>query len=205
MILQESYTLSNGVQIPKLGLGTWFISNRDVVQAVRSALELGYRHIDTAQAYRNEQGVGEAVRTSGVKREDVFVTTKVDAGSKSYKRTAAGIDRSLKTTGLDYLDMMIIHSPQPWSSFRGENRYLEENREVWRALEDAYRAGKLRAIGMSNFERPDLDNILESASVVPMVNQILVHISNTRTTSSATPRATGSSSRRTRRSRTVSC
>ncbi|WES64404.1 aldo/keto reductase [Microbacter sp. GSS18] len=179
MIIEESYTLSNGVEIPKLGLGTWFINNADVVPAVKSALEVGYRHIDTAQAYRNEKGVGEAVRTAGVKREDVFVTTKLDAGAKSYKRAVAGIDRSLKTMGLDHIDMMIIHSPQPWTQFRGDKPFFEENRQVWKALEDAYTAGKLRAIGLSNFERADLDNILEVATVNPMVNQILAHIGNT--------------------------
>ncbi len=179
MILEETYTLPNGVEIPKLGLGTWFIGNADVVPAVTAALEIGYRHIDTAQAYRNEKGVGEAVRTSGVKRDDVFVTTKLDAGAKSYKRAVTGIDRSLKTTGRDHIDMMIIHSPQPWTRFRGEKPYFEENREVWRALEEAYTAGKLRAIGLSNFEQADLDNILEVATVKPMVNQILAHIGNT--------------------------
>ncbi len=179
MILNEHYTLSNGVQIPKLGLGTWFINANDVTAAVQSAIDIGYRHIDTAAAYRNEQGVGAGVRASAARREDVFITTKLDAGAKSYKKAAAGIDQSLKRIGLDHIDMMIIHSPQPWRAFRGGNRYLEENREAWRALEDAYRAGKLRAIGLSNFEQPDIDNILQSCTVRPMVNQILAHISNT--------------------------
>ncbi len=170
---------SNGVSIPKLGLGTWFINNKNVVDAVRSALDMGYRHIDTAQAYRNEGGVGEAVRSSHVKRDQIFVTSKVDAGAKSYARAAKSIDRTLKTTGLDYIDMMIIHSPQPWTGFRGEKRYFEENIAVWRALEDAYKAGKVRAIGLSNFEKDDLDNILKSATVKPAVNQVLAHIGNT--------------------------
>ncbi len=179
MILEEKYTLSNGVEIPKLGLGTWFIGDNDVVQAVKDAVKIGYRHIDTAQAYRNERGVGEGIRACGVKREDMFVTTKLAAEVKSYKEAVLSVDGSLKTMGLDYLDMMIIHSPQPWTNFRGEDRYLEGNRESWKALEEAYQAGKLRAIGVSNFEEPDLDNILESCSVKPMVNQILAHISNT--------------------------
>jgi len=179
MILDETYTLSNGVEIPKLGLGTWFINNKDVVPAATEAIRLGYRHIDTAQAYRNEQSVGEAVRTSGVPRDDLFVTTKLDAGAKSYARAVAGIDTSLKRTGLDYLDLMIIHSPQPWRQFRGENRYFAENLEVWRALEEALAAGKLRAIGLSNFETDDVDNILQSCTVTPAVNQVLAHISNT--------------------------
>ncbi|MDN4489620.1 aldo/keto reductase [Demequina sp. SYSU T00068] len=179
MALDQNYTLSNGVEIPTLGLGTWFITNRNVVDAVRSAIALGYRHIDTAQAYRNEQGVGEAVRTSGVRREDVFVTSKVDAGAKSHARAARSIDRSLQTMGLDHIDLMIIHSPQPWNAFRGDKAYFAENIEVWRALEDAYRAGKVRAIGLSNFEQADVDNIVSHSSITPMVNQVLAHIGNT--------------------------
>ena len=179
MILQETYTLSNRVEIPKLGLGTWFISNSDVVQAVKDAAQIGYRHVDTAQAYRNERGVGDGIRACGVKREDLFVTTKLAAEVKTYKRAVSSIEKSLQTMGLDYIDMMIIHSPQPWTKFRGEDRYFEGNREAWRALEEAYNAGKLRAIGLSNFEKAGIDNILASCSVKPMVNQILAHISNT--------------------------
>lgn len=179
MILDDTYTLNNGVHIPKLGLGTWFIRNGDVAEAVRQAASLGYRHIDTAQAYRNEAGVGEGIRTCGVPRDQMFVTTKLDAGVKSYRKAVASIDGSLKKLGLDHIDMMIIHSPQPWTRFRGEDRYLEGNREAWRALEEAYKAGKLRAIGLSNFEEPDLDNILEHGTVKPAVNQVLAHIGNT--------------------------
>ena len=179
MILEEKYTLSNGVEIPKLGLGTWFISDIDVVQAVVEATKLGYRHIDTAQAYQNERGVGEGIRASGVKREDLFVTTKLAAEVKSYHEAVASIERSLETLGLDYIDLMIIHSPRPWMEFHKDDPYSEGNREAWRALEEAYKAGKLRAIGVSNFEQADLENILSSCSVKPMVNQILAHISNT--------------------------
>ncbi|MFW9913736.1 MAG: aldo/keto reductase, partial [Candidatus Thorarchaeota archaeon] len=179
MILEEKYTLSNRIEIPKLGLGTWFISNENVGQAVKDAAKIGYRHIDTAQAYRNESGVGDGIRACGVKREDMFVTTKLAAEVKSYDKAVASIDESLKTLGLDYIDMMIIHSPQPWTEFGEEDRYCEGNCEAWRSLEEAYEAGKLRAIGLSNFEKADIDNILESCSVKPMVNQILAHISNT--------------------------
>jgi diketogulonate reductase-like aldo/keto reductase len=179
MILEEKYTLSNGIEIPKLGLGTWFISDEDVVPAVQEATKIGYRHIDTAQAYQNERGVGDGIRACGVKREDMFVTTKLAAEVKSYKEAVASIDQSVETLGLDYIDMMIIHSPKPWTKFHEEDPYFEGNREAWRALEEAYKAGKLRAIGLSNFEKADIDNILESCSVKPMVNQILVHISNT--------------------------
>ena len=179
MILQENFTLSNGVEIPKLGLGTWFISDSDVVQAVKDAAEIGYRHIDTAQAYQNERGVGEGISACGVKREDMFVTTKLAAEVKDYAAAVASIDQSLQTMGLDYIDLMIIHSPKPWMEYHGEDRHFEGNRAAWRALEEAYQAGKLRAIGLSNFEQADLDNILEACSVKPMVNQILAHISNT--------------------------
>ena len=181
MILEENYTLSNGVEIPKLGLGTWFINDTDVVQAVVEAAKIGYRHIDTAQAYQNERGVGEGIRASGVKREDMFVTTKLAAEVKSYDEAVASIDGSLEALGLDYIDLMIIHSPRPWMEFHKEDSFFEGNREAWRALEDAYNAGKLRAIGLSNFEKTDIDNILETATVKPMVNQILAHISNTPT------------------------
>lgn len=179
MILNETYTLSNGVEIPKLGLGTWFIDDKDAGQAVQAAIEIGYRHIDTAQAYGNEAGVGEGIKASGVAREDMFVTTKLAAEAKSYEEAASAIDRSLQAMGLDYIDLMIIHSPKPWAEFHGEDRHFEGNREAWKALEEAYEAGKLRAIGVSNFEQSDLDNILDSCSVKPMVNQILAHISNT--------------------------
>lgn len=179
MILNEKYTLSNGVEIQKLGLGTWMIPDEQTDEAVRAAVSIGYRHIDTAQAYGNESGVGRGVKTCGVDRDRLFVTSKVAAEHKSYETAAESIDETLKKTGLDYLDMMIIHAPQPWAEFRGEKRYFEENKEVWRALEDAYKAGKLRAIGVSNFLTDDLENLLADAGIKPMVNQILTHISNT--------------------------
>ncbi|MGZ3768108.1 MAG: aldo/keto reductase [Bdellovibrio sp.] len=178
-VLNQTYTLSNGLEIPKLGLGTWMISNHDVVQAVQDALQIGYRHIDTAQAYANESGVGKAIRKSGLPREEIFVTTKLAAEIKSYEKAVSAINDSLLTMDFEYIDMMIIHSPKPWKEFRGANHYFEGNRAAWKALEEAYKAGKLKAIGVSNFEQQDIDNILESCSVKPMVNQILAHISNT--------------------------
>jgi diketogulonate reductase-like aldo/keto reductase len=177
-ILNETYTLSNDVTIPKLGLGTWFIDDEKAAQAVRDAVEIGYRNIDTAQAYGNERGVGEGVRTAGVPREELFVSTKLAAEIKDYDRAVAAIDGSVKTLGLDYIDLMLIHSPQPWDNFRGGD-YAEGNREAWRALEDAYKAGKVRAIGVSNFLQDDVDRLLETADVVPHVNQLLVHAGNT--------------------------
>lgn len=179
MTLQETFTLSNGVEIPKLGLGTWMIGNEDVAEAVQEAIALGYRHIDTAQAYQNEVGVGAGIRASGIAREEIFVTTKLAAEAKTYDDAAAAIDGSLEALGLEVIDLLIIHSPQPWMKFGEEDRFLEGNREAWRALEDAYEAGKLRAIGLSNFQESDVENIVSSCRVKPMVNQILAHISNT--------------------------
>ena len=178
-MFNEIMTLSNAVKVPQLALGTWLIDDDKVTDAVRAAIAMGYRHIDTAQAYANERGVGEGIRTSGVKREDIFVTTKVAAEHKDYKSASRGIDNSLKEMRLDYIDMMIIHSPQPWVEVnQSEDRYYEGNLEAWRALTDAYKAGKLRAIGVSNFLKEDIDNIWNNAEVKPMVNQVLCHISN---------------------------
>lgn len=180
MVLNETYTLSNGVKIPKLGLGTWFIDDDKVADAVKDAVDLGYRLIDTAQAYGNERGVGEGVRNCGLKREEIFVGSKVAAEHKTYEEAKAGIEETLEKMGLDYLDLMIIHSPQPWVEVnQSDNRYVEGNREAWRALEEAYNEGKIKAIGVSNFQIEDLESLMETATVKPMVNQILCHISNT--------------------------
>ncbi|MET3934716.1 aldo/keto reductase [Arthrobacter sp. OAP107] len=179
-ILNETYTLSNDVTVPKLGLGTWFIDDDRAAQAVRDAVGTGYRNIDTAQAYGNERGVGEGVRTSGVAREELFVSTKLAAEIKDYDGAVAAIDGSLKTLGLDYIDLMLVHAPQPWDDFRGGD-YAEGNREAWRALEEAHTAGKLRSIGVSNFLQQDLESILQGSTVAPHVNQLLVHAGNTPT------------------------
>ncbi|MEL7974800.1 aldo/keto reductase [Isoptericola sp. F-RaC21] len=177
-ILNETYTLTNGVEIPRLGLGTWFIDDDKAADAVRAAVEIGYRNIDTAQAYGNERGVGEGVRTAGVPRDELFVSTKLAAEIKDYDAAVAAIDGSLRTLGLDYVDLMLIHAPQPWDDFRGGD-YAEGNRAAWRALEEAHRAGKLRSIGVSNFQQQDVENIIAGGTVVPHVNQLLVHAGNT--------------------------
>lgn len=181
MILQETYTLANGVAIPRLGLGTWLIEASKAEQAVKDALNIGYRHIDTAQDYGNEAEVAAGIKNTGLSRDQVFLTTKLAARYKSFSDARTAIDESLQRMGLDYVDMMIIHSPQPWGNFGDKERFFEGNKEAWRALEEAYKAGKIRAIGLSNFAQQDIDNIIESCSVSPMVNQILVHVSNTPT------------------------
>lgn len=179
-IFEESFTLNNGVKIPKLALGTWEIPGDQVAEAVRQAVKIGYRHIDTAQAYGNERGVGEGVRTAGIKREDLFVNSKVAAEIKDYEGAKKSIDETLAKMKLDYLDMMIIHNPQPWVEVNQSNdRHFAGNVEVWRALEDAMHAGKLRAIGVSSFEKEDLDNLMAHSDTKPMVNQILTHIGAT--------------------------
>lgn len=179
MILQESYTLPNGVSVPKLGLGTWMVDDATVAKAVEEAVALGYRHIDTAQAYGNEAGVGKGIAAVRLPRNELFITTKLAAEIKSYDEAVAAIDGSLAKLGVDTIDLMIIHSPQPWRQFGDEDRFVEGNREAWRALEDAYKAGKLRAIGVSNFEKGDLESLNATATVPVMVNQVLAHISNT--------------------------
>ena len=179
MILQETYTLANGVEIPKLGLGTWLIDKADAEQAVKEAIGIGYRHIDTAQDYHNEAEVAAGIKTCGVSRDEIFLTTKLAARYKSYKDSVAAIDGSLQVMGLDYVDLMIIHSPQPWDKFGQSDRFFDGNQEAWRALEEAQKAGKIRAIGLSNFQTQDIDNILKSCTVAPVVNQILAHVSNT--------------------------
>ena len=171
--------LYNGREIPEVGYGTWLIKNENACECVKTALECGYRHIDTAQAYGNEKGVGEAIRASGLKREDIYVTTKVQAELKTYKEAKESIDKSLQDLGLDYVDLILIHCPQPWILFRGKRRFFEENIEVWKALEEAYKDGKAKAIGVSNFLIDDLENIMNNCEIKPMANQILCHIGNT--------------------------
>lgn len=172
-------TLRNGIKIPVLGLGTWFIDDDKADKAIISAVKIGYRHIDTAQAYGNERGIGAGVKACGIPREELFITSKVAAEAKTYDAAAKSIDETLQKMELDYIDLMLIHSPQPWTEWRDEKRYFEENIQVWKALEDAYKAGKIKAIGVSNFLMDDLENLLAHCEIKPMVNQLLIHIGNT--------------------------
>jgi len=179
MALNETIKLNNGVEIPKLGLGTWLCEDDKACDVVSTAIKLGYRHIDTAEAYDNEKGVGQGIRASGIPREQIFLTTKLAAEIKDYEKAKKAIQQSLDDLQVDYIDLMIIHSPQPWDNFRDGNHYEEGNLAAWKALEEFHKAGKIRAIGVSNFEKVDIENILAHGTVKPAVNQILVHVTNT--------------------------
>lgn len=156
-------TLNNGVEMPMLGYGVFQTPPEETARCVREALEAGYRLIDTAQAYANEEGVGAAVRASGLPREDVFITSKIWVANMNYERATASIDESLRRLGTDYIDLMLLH--QAMGDYPG----------AWRALEDAHRAGRLRAIGVSNFYPERLIDVALLAEVVPAVNQIETH------------------------------
>ena len=166
----DVYKLSNGVEIPCIGFGTWQTPDGDVaVNAVKSAISAGYRHIDTAQAYGNEESVGRAIRECGIKREELFVTTKIWNSAHSYDLAMESVRESMRKLGLDYLDLVLIHWPNP-APLR--DRWEEANAETWRALEELYEAGKIRAIGISNFRRRHIEALLKTAVIRPMVNQI---------------------------------
>ena len=171
-MLNQTYELYNGIKIPKIGLGTWLIDNKDVYQVIKNAVKIGYKHIDTAQAYGNEAGIGKALKEITIPRNELFITTKIQAELKNHEDAKKSIDESLNKLGLDYIDLFIIHCPQPWN----EKRYFKENIQVWKALEEAYKTGKVKAIGVSNFLIDDLQNILDNCEIKPMVNQVEAHI-----------------------------
>lgn len=178
-MFNKNLVLNNGKEIPQLGLGTWFIDDSKVADVIVSAIKLGYRHIDTAEAYGNERGVGIGIKKSGIKREKIFLQTKLAAEIKTYDEAKIAIEESLAKLDVDYIDLMIIHSPQPWSNFRDGNHYKDGNLNAWKALTEYYKLGKIKAIGVSNFEKEDIENIINNSDVKPMVNQILCHVSNT--------------------------
>lgn len=172
----KTLKLANDLQIPVLGLGVWKIADEDVEAAVLAAIDAGYRHIDTAQAYRNEKGVGRAIKATDVDRSELYITTKLSGDIKEYETAVAAIDKSLSDLDLDYIDLMLIHSPQPWVNFREEGNYDQGNLEAWRALEEAHQAGKIKAIGVSNFYPDRLTDIcMFDRKVIPAVNQVEVN------------------------------
>ncbi len=161
---QNYIELNNGVMIPQVGYGTFKVNDyEETVKAVKTAIELGYRHIDTAMIYKNEEAVGEAIRNSGVDRKELFVTSKVWNSDHGYEQTLAAFDATLQRLGLDYLDLYLIHWPK------------EMNVETWKAMESLYKQGKIRAIGVSNFKPHHLQAILDEGEIVPVVNQVELH------------------------------
>ena len=163
--LKASAPLNNGVRMPWLGLGVFQVpQDADAAAACRAALAFGYRHIDTAALYRNERGVGQAVRESGITREQLFVTTKVWNDDIRAGRIEAAFEQSMKLLGLDYLDLYLLHWP-----IKGRHR------DAWRAMEKLHRTGRIRAIGVSNYMIPHLDELLTTAEILPAVNQVEFH------------------------------
>ncbi|MES9740310.1 aldo/keto reductase [Peribacillus frigoritolerans] len=161
----ETITLHNGVKMPQLGFGVFKVKNgNETVESVKKAVEVGYRAIDTAAIYENEEGVGQAIRECGVPREELFITSKVWNTEQGYETTLKAFEDSLNRLGLEYLDLYLIHWP-------GKDKYLE----TWRALEKLYKDGKVKAIGVSNFHVHHLENLLANSEVKPVVNQIELH------------------------------
>jgi methylglyoxal/glyoxal reductase len=162
--LQDKTTLHNGVQMPWFGLGVFKVKEgSEVIESVKAALKHGYKSIDTAAVYENEEGVGQAIRESGVPREELFITSKVWNSDQGYESTLKAYEKSLSKLGLDYLDLYLIHWP-------GKTKY----KETWKALEKLYKDGKVRAIGVSNFKIHHLKDLLSDAEIKPMVNLIRI-------------------------------
>ena len=159
--------LNNGVSIPQLGFGVYQVPPKDTKEATLTALEVGYRHIDTAQMYGNEKGVGEAVRESGLDRSDVFITSKLNNSFHAHHDALAAFDGTLETLGFDYVDLFLIHWPLPGI----HTQFVE----TWTALEEIYRSGRAKAIGVSNFQVNHLRRLIQETEIVPAVNQIEVH------------------------------
>jgi diketogulonate reductase-like aldo/keto reductase len=168
--LTDGYTLSNGVQIPCIGFGTWQTPNGEVAASVvKEAIALGYRHIDTAAGYGNEESIGIAVKQSGIPRESVFVTSKLQNSAHGYEETMAAFEQTMKNLDMKYLDLYLIHWPNP---IKFRNNWQEANAGTWKAFEELYRAGRIRSIGISNFHPHHIDALMKTATIPPMVNQI---------------------------------
>ena len=178
MALADTYTLNNGEKIPVVGFGTWQTPDGEVAEAsVISAIEAGYRHIDTAAIYGNETSIGHGIAKSGIAREDLYVTTKLWNDNVTYEAAAAAIDESLSKLGLDYLDLYLIHWPNP-SAIRETIGFEKRNADVWHAMEDAVRAGKIKSIGISNFREHHIEALLKTAEILPVVNQLYINPSD---------------------------
>lgn len=167
------YTLNNGIEIPKIGFGTWQIPDGEVAyNAVTTALEAGYRHIDTATIYHNEESVGKAILDSHIPREDLFVTTKLWTTDRGYDNAFTAFEQSLERLGLDYVDLYLIHWPA--NPNHGDN-WNEINQETWKALEELNQQNKVKSIGLSNFMPKHIEGILDICTIKPVVNQIEFH------------------------------
>lgn len=174
----KDFELYNGVKIPGIGFGTWQTkSGEEAFNAVKWAIEYGYKHIDTAYAYGNESSVADAIKVSNVKREDLFITTKLPAEIKTYEGAMKHFNESLANLNTDYLDLYLIHAPWPWSNVGQDCK--EGNIEVWKAFIELYNAKKIRAIGVSNFHVKDIEALIDATGFKPMVNQIRFFIGNT--------------------------
>lgn len=174
--LTDTYSLNNGTKIPIVGFGTWQTPDGQVAyDSVLAALKAGYRHIDTAAAYGNEDSVGKAIADSGVAREDLFVTTKLWNADHGYETTKAALETSLQKLGLDYVDLYLIHWPNPAAM---RDNFEQLTADTWKAMEELYASHKARAIGVSNFRPKHLDVLLKTAKVVPAVNQIFLNPSD---------------------------
>ena len=170
-VLQEHFLLSNGVQLPKVGFGTWQITDaQEAYDATTLALASGYRHIDTARVYDNEESVGRAIRDSGIPRTELFVATKLPAEIKDHDEALVSFESTMEAIGLDYVDLYMIHAPWPWHAI-GQD-CAAGNKAVWKALETIHQSGRAKAIGVSNFNVSDLRVILDGCALKPMVNQI---------------------------------
>ena len=168
--LKDCYKLSNGVEIPCIGYGTWQNPDGEMaVSTVVNAIEVGYRHIDTAQGYDNESSVGMAVKKCGVDRKEIFITSKLTNSEHGYEKTMAAFEGSMKKLDLDYIDLFLIHWPNP-VHFR--DNWQQANAGSWKAFEELYQAGRIRAIGISNFHRHHIEELMKTATIAPMVNQI---------------------------------
>lgn len=172
------FTLYNSQKIPAVGFGTWQIPNGKVCyDSVSHALKAGYKHIDTALAYRNEQSVGSAVRDSGIERSEIYITSKLPAEIKSYDGALKNFEMTMQNIGLEYIDLYLIHAPWPWH--RMYENYTKENIQVWKAMEEINKGGRCRAIGVSNFNVADLTAILDNCTIKPAANQIKFYIGHT--------------------------
>ncbi|MBP5343212.1 aldo/keto reductase [bacterium] len=183
MEIERTVKLRSGYEIPVLAIGTWQTPNEIASRVVQDAIEVGYRHIDTASAYKNEEGVGQGIKKANIDRSKLFVTTKVPAEVKTYEETKKVIDESLEKLDLEYIDLVLIHAPKPWAVMflPITKNYDKANLEVWKAMIEAKEAGKIRSIGVSNFKIKDIENLINNSTEVPEVNQIQIHIGKVNT------------------------